>query len=111
MKIAEGEADRHTVGHFRPYLTHRLVPSKTPETRSAKFNYRTLQNLWSQQKRSDSFVFDNTELIHLGTTVPNNPYLNIRVDRQLIKGHNDIWQDDIVSFLRDLIMISTTPGQ
>lgn len=113
MKIAEGDADRHTVGHFEPYLTHRLIPltTPTPEKRSTKFDYRALQDLWSQQKRSGSFVFDNTELIHLGTTVPNNPYLNIRVDRHLIKGHNDIWHDDIVSFLRDLIMISTTPGQ
>lgn len=111
MKIAEGEADRHTVGHFEPYLTHRLIPSKTPETRSTKFNYRTLQNLWSQQKLSGSFAFDNTELIHLGKTVPNNPYLNIQVDQHLIVGHNDIWHDDIVNFLRDLIMISTIPGQ
>lgn len=113
MKIAEGDADRHTVGHFEPYLTHRLIPltTPTPEKRSTKFDYRALQDLWSQQKRSGSFVFDNTELIHLGTTAPNNPYLNIRVDRHLIKGHNDIWHDDIVSFLRDLIMISTIPGQ
>lgn len=111
IKIAEGEADRHTVGHFEPYLTHRLIPSTTPERRGMSFNYRALQNLWSQQKLSGSFVFDKTELIHLGKTVPNNPYLNIQVDRQLIKDHNNIWQDDIVSFLRDLIMISTTPGQ
>lgn len=113
IKIAEGEADRHTVGHFEPYLTHRLIPLTTPnsEKRSTKFDYRTLQNRWSQQERSGSFTFENTQLIHLGKTVPNNPYLNIQVDRQLIKGHNDIWQDAIVSFLRDLIMISTTPGQ
>lgn len=113
MEIAEGEADRHTVGHFEPYLTHRLSPltTPTPEKRSTKFNYRALQNRWSQQKLSGSFTFENTQLIHLGKTVPNNPYLNIQVDRHLIKGHNDIWHDDIVSFLRDLIMISTIPGQ
>ncbi|MFA6052282.1 MAG: hypothetical protein WC762_06805 [Methylobacter sp.] len=75
------------------------------------FNYRGLQSLWSQQKMSGSFAFENTELIHLGKTVPNNPYLNIQVDQDLIEGHNDVWRDEIVSFLRDLIMISTTPGQ
>lgn len=111
MEIAEGKADRHTVGHFEPYLTHRLIPVTTPEKRSTNFNYRALQNLWSQQKMSGSFAFENTELMHLGKTVPNNPYLNIQVDPHLIKGHNDIWHDDIVNFLRDLIMISTTPGQ
>ncbi len=110
MKIAEGKADRHTVGHFGPYLTHRLIPTTTSAQRSTNFNYRVLQNLWSRQKMSGSFVFENTELMHLGNTVSNNPYLNIQVDQHLIEGHNDIWHDDIVNFLRDLIMISTTPG-
>jgi hypothetical protein len=110
IEIAEGKADRHTVGHFEPYLTHRLIPVTTSEKRE-NFNYRVLQNLWSEQKMSGSFAFENTELMHLGKTVPNNPYLNIQVDQHLIAGHNDIWHDDIVSFLRDLIMISTTPGQ
>jgi hypothetical protein len=111
IEIAEGQADRNTIGHFEPYLTHRLNPLTAPEKRSTNFNYRFLQNLWSQQMMSGSFAFENTELVHLGKTVPNNPYLNIQVDQHLIAGHNDIWHDDIVSFLRDLIMISTTPGQ
>lgn len=109
IEISEGEADRHTVGHFPPYLTHRLNPLSAAEERRADFSYRTLQNLWSRQKMSDSFRFENTELIHLGKTVPNNPYLNIQVDTRLIEGHNDIWHDHVVSFVRDLIMISTTP--
>lgn len=109
MDISEGEADRHTVGHFSPYLTHRLNPVTTAETRGADFNYRTLQHRWPKQAMSGSFPFEKTELIHLGKTIPNNPYLNIQIDKRLIEGHNDIWQDEIVSFLRDLIMISTTP--
>lgn len=111
MEIAEGEADRHTVGHFDPYLTHRLNPLTSTEERSVNFNYHALQSRWSQQKVLGSFAFESTELIHLGKTVPNNPYLNIEVDQHLIEGHSDIWHDEIVSFLRDLIMISTSPGQ
>jgi len=111
MDIAEGQADRHTVGHFSPYLTHRLIPLPTSAQRSKTFDYRTLQTLWAEQKTSGSFIFENTELVHLGKTVPNNPYLNIKVDTRLIKGHNDIWHDHIVSFVRDLIMISTTPQE
>ncbi|MDH5666707.1 MAG: hypothetical protein OEY86_01675 [Nitrospira sp.] len=109
MDIAEGQADRHTVGHFSPYLTHRLIPLTASTKRSKDFNYRSLQTLWAEQQASGSFLFENTELIHLGKTVPNNPYLNIQVDTHLIAGHNDIWHDHIVSFVRDLIMISTTP--
>lgn len=109
MDIAEGQADRHTVGHFSPYLTHRLIPLTASAQRSKNFNYHTLQTLWAEQKTSGSFFFEHTELIHLGKTVPNNPYLNIQVDTRLIEGHNDIWHDHVVSFVRDLIMISTTP--
>ena len=109
IEIEEGEADRLTIGHFKPYLTHRLNPLS--EKRSPNFNYRELQNIWSQQKEAGSFAFENTVLTHLGKTVPNNPYLNIQVDQRLIEGHNDIWHDDVVSFLRDLIMMSTTPRQ
>lgn len=109
IEIVEGQADRNAVGHFEPYLTHRLNPLAAAEKRSVNFSYRDLQNRWSAQETPGTFGFENTELIHLGKTVPNNPYLNIQVDQHLIKGHNDIWHDDIVSFLRDLIMISTTP--
>jgi hypothetical protein len=109
MDIAEGDADRHTVGHFLPYLTHRLTPLTVSEARRADFSYRALQHRWSEQKMSGSFPFEHTELVHLGTTIPHNPYLNIQVDTRLIEGHNDIWHDHVVSFVRDLIMISTTP--
>ena len=109
MNIAEGEADRHTVGHFSPYLTHRLIPLTVSAQRREAFDYRSLQTLWAEQKSSGSFIFEHTELVHLGKTVPNNPYLNIQVDTRLIEGHNDIWHDRVVSFVRDLIMISTTP--
>lgn len=111
MEIAEGQADRHTVGHFEPYLTHRLNPLTSTEKRNVNFDYHALQSRWSQQKVLGSFAFESTELFHLGKTVPNNPYLNIEVDQHLIEGHSDIWHDEIVGFLRDLIMISTSPGQ
>ena len=111
IEIAEGEADRDTVGHFEPYLTHRLNPLTHPEKRGLNYDYHGLQSRWSQQKMSGSFAFESTELINLGKSVPTNPYLNIQVDKQLIEDHNDIWHDEIISFLRDLIMISTTPGQ
>ena len=38
-----------------------------------------------------------------------SPSLNIQIDKQLIGTHNDIWQMEIIAFVRDLIAISTTP--
>jgi len=48
-------------------------------------------------------------LTHLGRTHPLNPYLNIYVDGSLVKNHNDIWGKEVLGFLRDLIIMATTP--
>lgn len=110
ITISEWKADLFTVGHFKPYWTHTLTA--TPgKTRPADFNYRALSTRWSQQQFGDTLQFNGAALHHLGVTNPLNPYLNIRVGKKLISSHNDIWGDDVVSFVRDLIMISTMPAK
>ena len=109
MKIKEGEADRKTVGHFKPYLTHRLEPSQNKQIRSDKFQIGQLQDIWAKHTNEVAVEFEGSRLESLNRTTPLNPYLNIRVDRKLINDHNDIWRPQIVAFIRDLIAISTTP--
>lgn len=109
VDIDEGDADRNTVGHFEPYLTHRLVTAPTRQTRSADFSYRELQNSWSKQSQNGSLNFEGVDLVHLGNTQPLNPYLNIQADGELIGDHNDIWGDRVIGFIRDLIVLSTLP--
>lgn len=111
LTVKEGKADRTTVGHFEPFLTHKLEPSTTKLLRSSDFNYRQLQTAWSRQTHEGTLHFENTNLIHLGKTRPLNPYLNIKVNKKLIPDHNDIWGDSVVSFIRDLIVLSTLPEQ
>lgn len=111
VEIDEGEADRNTVGHFEPYLTHKLIPAAAKQTRSADFSYRDMQKSWSKQSYGGSFQLGDVDLIHLGHTTPLNPYLNIQVDGELISDHNDIWGDSVVGFLRDMIVLSTLPVQ
>lgn len=109
LQIDEGDADRNTVGHFEPYLTHQLLPAKTTRARGSDDSYQQLSKSWSQQKSSGTLNFNGSDLVHLGKTRPLNPYLNIRVDSDLIPNHNDIWDDRVISFVRDLIVISTLP--
>ena len=109
IEIHEGDAARDTVGHFEPYLTHRLDPDSEQAERSLNFDFFNLQKRWINRKWQDPFSFERTKLLHLGTSVVHNPYLNIQVNSSLIAGHNDIWHDEIISFIRDLIMISTIP--
>lgn len=111
LYIKEGKADRNTVGHFEPYLTHKLVPSSTKLMRGSEFSYRQMQTDWSKQIHEGTFHFEETDLVHLGTSQPLNPYLNIQVDGKLIPDHNDIWGDSVISFIRDLIVLSTLPAK
>lgn len=110
LLVDEGEASRNTVGHFAPYITHDLVPAKTKQLRGAAFTFQKLKNTWSNQIPGGTLHFEDTDLVHLDKTTPLNPYLNISVDGRLIPNHNDIWGDAVVSFIRDLIVVSTLPA-
>lgn len=109
MQIDEGAADRNTVGHFMPYLTHRLVPLTDQKVRKDDFQIKQLQTTWAEHKNDVAVDFVGSQLVSLNRTNALNPYLNIKVDKELINDHNDIWRSQIVAFISDLIVISTTP--
>jgi len=105
IRIDEGSADRTTIGHFDPYLTHRLNPGPAIE----RDNLLELKEEWETQSADVPLEFNGSELRSLGRTTPLNPYLNVQVDKSLIPNHNDIWGTAIQDFVAELILISTTP--
>ena len=109
MRISEGKADRNTVGHFSPYLTHRLNPTKYKKVRKDDFKIKQLQTAWATHTNDVPVAFVGSQLESLKRSNALNPYLNIQVDKELISDHNDIWRPQVVDFIRDLILISTTP--
>ena len=109
MQINEGEADRNTVGHFKPYLTHRLNATTDKNVRKDDFQIKQLQTIWAEHTNDTTMDFAGSQLESLKRTNPLNPHLNIKVDKELINDHNDIWRPQIIAFIRDLIIIATTP--
>ena len=109
VELDESAADKYTVGHFVPFLTHRLEPLPNAKDRDdSTFSFKIMQQKWLGIKQNESFDFGSTRLIPIkDNTVAHNPFMNIQVDESLINGHNDIWRVKIVSFVRDLIMIAT----
>lgn len=97
------------IGHYDPYVTHRLEPTDKMVPRAKNYQIAQIQSAWTQQKRAEKLDFVGSSLISLNRTNPLNPYLNIQVSKDLMDGHNDIWGDAILSFMRDFIAISTTP--
>ena len=100
LSYSEGAADRHSVGHFEPLLTHELRPASN----RPKAIYGEARNIWSQQQPGGAMQFGSTELVSLNKTAIRNPYLNVKVDKLLISGHNDVFRPEILEFLRMLIV-------
>jgi hypothetical protein len=109
LTISESEADRTAIGHFKPYQTHTLTPLQDKHFHKPDFNFRSIKTAWLGQGFGSQLDFEGVSLTHLGRTQPLNPYLNIYVDGSLIKNHGDIWGKEVIGFLRDLIIIATTP--
>ena len=109
LPVDEGAADRQTVGHFSPYLTHRLDAAST-SPRLSDHQLISIQNDWATQNIADKLDFNGSQLTSLGRSTQLNPYLNIQVDKELIKNHNDIWGERVVDFISELVIIATTPA-
>lgn len=106
--IKQGSADRTAIGHFKPYITHRLNPDKAPQTGNMLQALTDVRNSWQQDKPGQVIHFPGSVLEHRNTTVARNPYLLIQVDKDIIPGHNEIYDERVVSFLSFLIMLSTS---
>lgn len=105
VRIDEGKADRTAVGHFEPYLTHRLDPAPV----MVRADLLQLITQWEEQSPDVPLNLNGSVLKSLDRTTPLNPYMNIQVDSTLIPNHNDIWGTAVQAFVADLILVSTTP--
>ncbi|WP_292979997.1 esterase [Nitrosomonas sp.] len=103
LAYSEGAADRSTAGHFKPLQSHELRPAE----KIRELDYRNVQKIWKKQQTKGVAQFGSTRLSSLDHTVEHNPYLNVRVDKQLIKDHNDVFGKEIMEFIRTLIVVST----
>jgi hypothetical protein len=109
MTLDEGEADRNTAGHYMPLVSHRLTPLGKQKANHI-INDWDKKLVWDKQTQGGTTQFGQTLLTHLNKTNASSPYLNIRVDKALMDGHNDILRDDIKHFLALLIHMSTSNG-
>lgn len=105
LVLNEGDADRTTVGHFDPLISHELTPVLVAESLSIEA-YDNIDNIWGLQAPGATTTYGRTALKHLNRTEPRNPYLNIRVSPELIADHGDIWRDEVQEFIRLLVVLA-----
>lgn len=106
MTLDEGEADRNTVGHYEPLVSHSLTLFNHQKV-SHIYNQSKTKFSWKQQTHGGQTQFGNTVLRHLQKSNPQSPFLNIKVSRELMDGHNDIFDPDVRKFITSLIELST----
>ncbi|PJD90424.1 MAG: esterase [Methylotenera sp.] len=110
----EAKADNITVGHFEPLQTHELKELKDLKQGNTISDEGILKNAydnincnWKFQNNDKPINFGSTEIKSLATTIERNPYLNIKVDPEIIKDHNDILGGKLLDFLKVATYLST----
>jgi hypothetical protein len=109
------EANITAVGHFEPYRTHRLYPKierkreelkPTSAADSVRMFMRSSSG-WKDDASGSTITFGDVVLERTKNSAGRNPYLVTYVDRNLISDHNDIDDDRVIEFIKQLIMVSS----
>lgn len=113
--ISEHDANIRAVGHFTPYRTHRLYPTKERKreelkTASAADSIRMFERSradWVHDAPGSKITFGDVVLERTTNSAGCNPYLVVYVDGQLIHDHNDIDDPRVIEFVKQMILISS----
>jgi len=110
--ISQKKANVTAVGHFEPYQTHTLTPTvdkaafQCGTSRESLKTFVEVSEQWAKDHAGSEIQFEGTTLQRDDHSVGRNPYLMVKVDGELIADHNDISDERIACFLRQLILIS-----
>ncbi len=113
--IDEQRANRTAVGHFEPYRTHHLAPKavqkrEAVQSASAAESVRTFVQAsdgWKNDTKGSRLEFGAVVLERTAGSAARNPYLVTSVDKNLIAGHNDIDDERIIEFVKQLVLFSS----
>ena len=119
--IDEQKADRTAIGHFELFTNYRFESSQSGESTGdsgiISDDKHNFSDFWFgsvglDQETEFNFLKTATKLSRLIETKRYNPYLLIQVGKNIIEGHNDIWDKDskILPFLNALINLENDYG-
>lgn len=113
--ISEHDANVRAVGHFTPYRTHRLYPTKEHKREELKAASIADSLRMFERSRADwvcdapgsKITFGDVVLERTANSAGRNPYLVVYVDGRLIQDHNDIDDSRVIEFVKQMILISS----
>lgn len=113
--IDQGQSNVTAVGHFEPYRTHYLLatpqgqdkaPAMLSRDQSARLFFAASER-WENDAPGSHIPFAGAVLERTDRSAGRDPYLVVRVDKRIIKDHNDIADPRLIEFLNQLILISS----
>ncbi|MBP3139785.1 hypothetical protein ACTFQF_20630 [Aliivibrio fischeri] len=94
-----------SIGHFKPFITHRLEMTNKSIS-STQYN-KLIKNLKSDLVNGiNPLNFDKTTLVRNPIIKANTPYLVVQVDKTLIPDHSNIFGKEIETFFHDFLLLS-----
>ncbi|GAB4265821.1 MAG: hypothetical protein Kow0092_18400 [Deferrisomatales bacterium] len=111
-RINQKAANVTAVGHFEPYRTHYLRAAgeaavEAAPAASAVELFLRASDSWENDAPGSEIPFEGSVLTRTETSAGRNPYLVVRVDKELIRDHNHIDDPRVASFLRQLILMAS----
>ena len=123
--IVQRDANITALGHFELYRTHRLLVYKPDESSSNEQVATELDaqvppkriiktgTCWRNDRTGSTIPFGNVVLKRTNRSAGRNPYLVVQVGGELIDNdtftddHNDVWDEDLTNFVKNLVLISS----
>ena len=104
--ISERSANRTAIGHFKPIETHFLEYKPDAKAEDDMVTYQRVKTQWDKDAPDNAIEFNYSVLRHNNNSVGHNPYLIIKVDKQIIPSHSDIFSNEVGDFIRNFILLS-----
>lgn len=106
-QLRQFRADINAIGHYRPFISHDLTALPNSRSYSAQSTGDELSRLWRESFGEGEVRFNKAVLKWRNITQPFNPYMNVYTDKYVMANHNDIWTDEVLDFLDEMITVST----
>jgi hypothetical protein len=113
-KIDEHDTNVTAIGHYQTYQTHYLKATDTKldqvtdvTTGGSAASIIDVSQQWENDAPGSVIEFPGSSLTRTQSSAGRNPYLIIKVDKALIRNHNDLSNPRIAEFISHLILVAS----
>lgn len=111
ISVSQRKLDTTAIGHEEIFFTHELKNNTLSLSQKGKLTddecniMRDFRNGWVTKKKE--YMLGDVILKSTTQYAPKTPYLVIKVDKEIIPDHNEIYANQVLNFMRRLVVIST----